>query len=36
MGCDVDTYLVKGDIVANFDYENWWEKRPQKINNGFC
>jgi hypothetical protein len=29
MGCDVNTYLVKSDIVANFDYENWWEERPQ-------
>lgn len=29
MGCDVQTYLVKSDIVANFDYENWWKKRPQ-------
>ena len=29
MGCDVDTYLVKSDIVANFDYENWWTKRPE-------
>lgn len=35
MGCDVDTYLVKSDIVANFDYENWWKERPQfpEINN---